>query len=167
MFQRILVPVDGSEQSDAAVALALRMASEDKGELIFVHAVELNRIAALAGPAPLDPSMAIDAACRVGNELLDATKAKADAAGVRCTTELPEDECVGSVLELARQKKADLIVVGSHGRSGISRALLGSVAEGILRRSPVPVLVCHAPKPAAPRSSAVKATAKAAEQTII
>jgi nucleotide-binding universal stress UspA family protein len=167
MFHKIVVPIDGSEPSEAAVALALRMAREDDAEVIFVHAVELNKIAALAGPAPIDPSLAIDAACRVGQELLDDVKKRAEQAGVHCICELPEDECVGSVLEIARQRKADLIVIGSHGRSGIPRALLGSVAEGILRRSPIPVLVCHAPPHGHHQSDFVKTTAKNAEETII
>jgi nucleotide-binding universal stress UspA family protein len=166
MFKKIVVPVDGSEPSDAAVALALQIAKEDQGEVIFVHAVELNKIVALAGPAPIDPSIAIDAACQVGKELLDKMKSRANQAGVRSSTELPEDACVGSVLEIARQRKADLIVVGSHGRSGIPRALLGSVAEGILRRSPIPVLVCHAP-PGEQHEPELAKAAKAAEQTVI
>jgi len=57
-----------------------------------------------------------------------------------------EGDCVGALLDLAERMNADLIVVGSHGRGGISRAILGSVAEGILRRSAMPVLVMHAPK---------------------
>jgi nucleotide-binding universal stress UspA family protein len=166
MFHKILVPIDGSEQSDTAVALALRMAKEDGGEVIFVHAVELNKIAALAGPAPMDPSIAIDAACQVGHELLEDMKKRADQAGVRASIELPEDECIGSVLEIARQRKADLIIVGSHGRSGIPRALIGSVAEGILRRSPIPVLVCHAP-PHEHRKPELAKASKVAERTII
>ena len=145
MFHKIVVPVDGSEPSDAAVALAFQIAKENQAELIFVHAVELNKIVALAGPA-LDPSIAIDAASQVGTELLENVKKRADQAGLQASTELPEDECVSSVLEIDRQRRADLIIVGSHGRSGIPRALLGSVAEGILRRSPIPVLVCHAPR---------------------
>jgi nucleotide-binding universal stress UspA family protein len=158
MFHKIVVPVDGSEPSDAAVALALKLAKEEDAELIFVHAVELNKIVALAGPAPIDPSIAIDAACQMGKELLDDVKRRAVEAGCRATVELPEDECVASVLEIARQRKADLITVGSHGRSGIRRALLGSVAEGILRRSPIPVLVCHAP----PHASRLLQSAKTA-----
>jgi len=151
MFTKILVPVDGSAPSDAAVELALRLGAENRSSVTFVHAVELSRIAALTGPSAIDPSLAIDAACRAGTAILAHTQDKAAAAGVACTTQLIEDECVRSVIEAARQTKADLIVLGSHGRSGISRALLGSVAEGILRRSTVPVLVCHAASAPTPK----------------
>lgn len=145
MFTKILVPIDGSDPSDAAVEMALGIAKESRSEVLFVHAVELNKIVALAAPAPMDPSYAIDAACRGGQAVLDQAMAKASAAGVCASCELPEDDCVASVLALARQRKTDLIVVGSHGRSGIPRAFLGSIAEGILRRSDIPVLVCHGP----------------------
>jgi nucleotide-binding universal stress UspA family protein len=167
MFTKIVVPVDGSEPSNEAVKLALRLASEGQAEVIFVHAVELHKIVALAAPAPMDPSYAIDAACAAGRELLDQMEEQAESAGVRVACELPEDEVISSVLEVARQRKADLIVVGSHGRSGIPRALLGSVAEGILRRSPIPVLVCHMPKAHQDGSAFVKSSAHTAEQTIV
>ena len=167
MFHKILVPVDGSEPSDAAVSLALRIAGEDKAEVIFVHAIEISKIAALAGPANMDPSVAITAACDAGTALLNEVKERAEKAEVRCACEMPEDECVASVLQLGRHHKADVIVIGSHGRTGISRALLGSIAEGILRRSSIPVLVCHAPRRERDGHGAMKATVHAAEQTII
>src|SRR5579872_728142 len=165
MFNKIVVPVDGSEPSNAAVDLALRIAAEIKIPIAFVHAVELSRIAALSGPSSIDPSIAIDAACQAGEAILKEAKEKAAAAGVSATSELMQDECVRSVLGAVRQSKADLIVVGSHGRSGIARALLGSVAEGILRHSSVPVMVCHAP--AHPHESTLKREARVAEHTVL
>jgi nucleotide-binding universal stress UspA family protein len=165
MFKKILVPVDGSEPSDAAVGLALHLAQEQHAEVTFVHAVELNRLVAMAGPAPIDPSLAVEAACDVGKLVLEDAKKRADAAGIRCSCEQPEDECVGSVLAIAKGIGADLIVIGSHGRSGVPRLVLGSVTEGILRRSPIPVLVCHAPRQAKPTIAA--RLADAAEQSVI
>ncbi len=144
MFSKILVPIDGSKPSEAAIELALRIASENRAEVVFVHAVELNKVVAMTGPGGIDPGLAIDAACKAGSAILDDARACAQKAHVQASFEQPEDECVSSVLQLARQRNADLIVIGSHGRSGIPRAFLGSVAEGILRRSHIPVLVCHA-----------------------
>jgi nucleotide-binding universal stress UspA family protein len=166
MFQRILVPVDGSEPSNAAIQLGLHLAKEHKGQVIFVHAVELNKIVAMAGPAPIDPSMAVEASCSAGKIILDDAKREADQAGVECTCEQPEDDCVNSVLAIAKHLRADLIVIGSHGRTGVSRLVLGSVAEGILRRSPIPVLVCHAPHLDA-RHSVTRHLADVAEQSVI
>ncbi len=146
MFHNIIVPVDGSEPSNAALSFALRMAIEDRASLTFVHAIEVTKIIAMTSASSIGPSYAIEAARDSGKEVLDEAKAQAANAKVDAAVELLEGDCVSSILELAQAKNADLIVVGSHGRSGISRALLGSVAEGILRRSPIPVLVTHAPK---------------------
>ena len=169
MFSKILVPIDGSKPSDAATDLALRVARESKAEVVFVHAVELNKVVGMTGPAGIDPGLAIHAACKAGSAILDDARAKAEQASVQASFEQPEDECVSSVLELARHRKADLIVVGSHGRSGIPRAFLGSVAEGILRRSHIPVLVCHA-APAEPTNkheSHVRKEERSIQRTIL
>lgn len=165
MFKKILVPVDGSDPSNAAIQLALHLAKEQNGQITFVHAIELNKLVAMAGPAPIDPSLAVEAACDVGRIVLEDAKREADRAGIQCSCEQPEDDCVNSVLALAKQQRADLIVIGSHGRSGVPRLVLGSVSEGILRRSPIPVLVCHAPRAAA--KPATKHLADVAEQSVI
>ena len=146
MFHAILVPVDGSEPSDSAVAFALRMAAEERASVTFAHAVEVTKIIAMTSASAIGPQYALDAALQAGREMLAQAQAQATQAGIDADIELLEGDCVSSLLDLAERKKADLIVVGSHGRGGISRALLGSVAEGILRRSPIPVLVTHAPK---------------------
>ncbi len=148
MFRNIIVPVDGSEPSNAAVTFALRMANEDHASVTFAHAIEVTKIIAMTSASSIGPSYAVDAARDAGKEILEEAKAQAKDASIDASTELVEGDCVSSLLALAQAKKADLIVVGSHGRSGLSRALLGSVAEGILRRSPIPVLVTHAPKKA-------------------
>src|SRR5579864_1608877 len=169
MFTKILVPVDGSPPSNAAVDLALRIAAENKAAVKFVHVVELSRIAALSGPSAIDPALAIDAACAAGKSVLDQATEKAQAAGVTCKSELLEDECVPSVVQAAHQAKADLIVAGSHGRTGIPRAFLGSVAEGILRRADIPVLICHASavEPHHKQHDAIKIEARTAEHTLL
>lgn len=146
MFSKIVVPVDGSEPSNSAVAFAMRMAAEEHATVIFAHAVEVTRIIAMTSASAIGPQYALDAALEAGREILAAAKVQADEAKVKATTELLEGDCVGSLLDLAERVNADLIVVGSHGRGGISRALLGSVAEGILRRASIPVLVTHAPR---------------------
>jgi nucleotide-binding universal stress UspA family protein len=148
MFTNIIVAIDGSEPSRAAVQLALALAREQRARLTFVHAIELTKIAALVTPA-VDPGPAIEAAGAEGRSILEAAEKAATQAGVSAQSEMPEDDAVSSVLDIARRRKADLIILGSHGRSGIPRALIGSVAEGIIRRATIPVLVCHAPRPQA------------------
>lgn len=146
MFRNILVPVDGSPPSDAAVLLALKVASDESATATFAHALEVAKLVAIASPSSIDPSFAIDAAQTAAKEILDRAKAMAAGSKVMISTVLLDGDCVPVLLALAQERKVDLIVVGSHGRGGISRALLGSVAEGILRRSPIPVLVTHAPR---------------------
>jgi nucleotide-binding universal stress UspA family protein len=149
MFRNIVVPVDGSEPSNSAIAFALRMAAEERASLTFAHAVEVTKIIAMTSTSTVGPQFALTAALEAGREILAQAQAQAKEAKVEAATELLEGDCVSALLELVQRKHADLMVVGSHGRGGISRALLGSVAEGILRRSPIPVLVTHAPqKPA-------------------
>lgn len=148
MFTNILVAVDGSAPSKAAVKLALRLALERQAKITFAHAIAVSRIVAMTTPTSIDPGYAIEAARAGGNEVLNQARAEASGSSVTVSTELIEGECVTALLDLATQRKADLIVVGSHGRGGISRALLGSIAEGILRRSKIPVLVTHAALPA-------------------
>jgi len=146
MFRTIVVPVDGSEPSNSAVSFALRMAAESGAQVTFAHAVETAKIVAMTSASSVAPQYALEAAMDAGKEILAEALSQAQQAKVVATTELIEGDCVSSLLELADRAHADLIVVGSHGRSGLSRVLLGSVAEGILRRARVPVLVTHAAK---------------------
>jgi nucleotide-binding universal stress UspA family protein len=145
MFHRIVVPVDGSTPSQTAVALALRLATEEGASVIFAHTIEVAKIVAMTAQSPIGPAYALDAARDAAKEILDEALAQAKGSKTKVSAELVEGDCVTALLDLATQRGADLIVVGSHGRGGLSRALLGSVAEGILRRADVPVLVTHAP----------------------
>lgn len=143
LFKRILVPVDGSAPSDAAVALAIRIARDQDARLIFAHVCEVAKIAAMvSAPAVgVDPSYAIDAEREAGDEALHRAGQNARAGAIECETVLEDGGSIDTILDIGKRNGADLIVIGSHGRGGISRALLGSVAEGLLRKSTVPVLV--------------------------
>jgi nucleotide-binding universal stress UspA family protein len=149
VFHNIIVPVDGSAPSDAAIALALQVASAEGASVTFVHAIDPAKIAALAAPSSLDPTVAIQAAEEAATEILASAAAQVKPGRLTSSTQLLEGDPVSTVLDLAKERSADLIIVGSHGRGGLSRALLGSVAEGILRKSTIPVLVTHAPRPQA------------------
>lgn len=139
MYKRILVPVDGSETSSKALVAALQMARESGGLVRLVHA--LDELAYLTGyefSADL-----LGAARSFALKLLDDALAMAKAAGVPADTRLME-VAGGRLGEMvaaeARAWEADLVVVGTHGRHGIGRVLLGSGAEQVLRVAPVPVL---------------------------
>ena len=144
MYQRILVPIDGSQTSTKALQAALQMAKASGGCVRILHLIDAS--AYLSGPAGyLDfPSDLPGAMRSAGNKVLEDAANLAKAIGVQAETHLFDSfdgKLADVVSDAALQWKADLIVVGTHGRSGVGRALLGSGAEQILRLAPVPVLV--------------------------
>lgn len=143
MFKKILVPVDGSAPSNSAVGFAVRLARDQGARLCFVHVCEVAKIAAMvSAPAVgIDPSYALDAERESGEAALSDALERAKSGGVDSESVLEEGSCVSTILDASRAQGSDLIVIGSHGRGGIARALLGSVAEGVLRHSDIPVLV--------------------------
>ncbi|HYW58313.1 MAG TPA: universal stress protein [Polaromonas sp.] len=154
MYKRIMVAVDGSDASNKALVAATDLARDCGGRsvLLLVHA--LDDMAYISG---LDPyggqsGALIEIMRETGEKILAEALAIAESAGVQAETLLIDrlDERLGdTVAREAQQWKADLIVVGTHGRRNISRMLLGSGAEQIIRLSPVPVLVVRKAEDAA------------------
>jgi nucleotide-binding universal stress UspA family protein len=144
MFKSILVAVDGSEASNVAQKLALDLAADQHASVVFVHAVELSKVAASFEPfSGANAGLAIDAAYDDAKVTLKSAEEAANRVRVPCTCKTVEDDCVNAILDTAREAHADLIVVGTHGRGGLVRAVLGSVAEGVARRATVPVLIAR------------------------
>jgi nucleotide-binding universal stress UspA family protein len=139
MYKRILVPVDGSQSSVAALTEALRLAKEHGARLCLVHVYERVRHVVTEGVVDLTPALR-----RQGEQLLAEALRRAHKAGVKATTALV---AAGSrrvpavIVEQATAERADLIAMGTHGRRGFERLILGSVAEGVARRATVPVLL--------------------------
>jgi nucleotide-binding universal stress UspA family protein len=148
-FRRIFVPVDGSAPSSEAVAFATRLAAEWAAELIFAHVVDADRLVCAEVPG-LDVSSILHDAAGDGRQLLGRASAAAAALGVTARTHLREGRTVETLLELAKTDAADLIAMGSHGRSGFKRLMMGSTTEALLRACRIPVLVVHAPEGAQP-----------------
>jgi nucleotide-binding universal stress UspA family protein len=143
VFHHILVPIDGSPQAGAALELAMRLAS-DQGARVTVCTVEAPVLESIISPDAI-PNPALDV--RVDEEahaLVQRAAERLQAAGVPCDTAVLDGSPVAAIVAAASSAAADLIVMGTHGRSGIARALLGSVAAGVIRMAPVPVLVTHA-----------------------
>jgi len=151
MYQRILVPVDGSPTSKHGLQEAIRMARLTGGKLRLLHVVDDTSIALSFDAYAGYPSDWLENLRQDGERLLADAKAVAAAAGVEAETVL-RDNLALPVHELvvteAGAWPADLIVLGTHGRRGIGRVMLGSSAENVLRRSPVPVLLVRSPEPA-------------------
>ena len=146
MYQRIVVPVDGSETAGKALTAALQMARDAGGCVRLVHVVEgLSPMA--ADPYGAYSGEVIEILRQSGRKILEDALELAQAAGVPADTELFDnfgDRLAEVVADAALRFKADLLVVGTHGRRGIGRVLMGSGAEQIIRLSPVPVLVIRA-----------------------
>jgi nucleotide-binding universal stress UspA family protein len=146
-YRKILVAVDGSEAGEAGLREALRLAKTDKAELCILHVVnEAVPYTPLVGAPPVN-SLAL--LFESGREVLDAARAKAQKAGVRASSVLFESSdrsAASGILAQAKKQGADLIVLGTHGRRGLRRLVLGSDAEQVVRASPVPVLLVRAAK---------------------
>ncbi|HMC13214.1 MAG TPA: universal stress protein [Gallionellaceae bacterium] len=142
MYQRILVPVDGSETSRTALKEAIKLAQLFNARLKLVHVVENSRVFDAEGMVDY-PAMR-DIATKGGEQILSRAKEMAQQAGIAAETELLEpgvDRNENVIVAEAKQWLAELVVIGTHGRSGISRLLFGSVAEGVVRGSTMPVLL--------------------------
>jgi nucleotide-binding universal stress UspA family protein len=139
MFKRILVPVDGSETSTRALVVALQLARDSGGRVRVMHAIdELAYLSSFEDTGQILDAARKDAAATLGDALAVAT-----ASSVPADSRLLEagGHRLGEVVaEEADAWDADVVVVGTHGRRGIRRMLLGSGAEQVLRLAPVPVL---------------------------
>lgn len=149
MSMRVLVPLDGSAFSEGALAMAARIARSTRGELhlVRVHSIAPTAVSPLAGPPYFDDGP--HAGLRASME--DRLDELADwwGSGLTPRTALLEGPVVPALIEYARRHDIDLIVSATHGRGGFSRALLGSVADELVRRSGLPVIAL---RPNAPPS---------------
>ena len=144
MFKRILVAVDGSHTAELALQEAIKLAGEVRAQLRIVHVVD-NVNLNLSAEFP-NPSEIWDAMIKGGQAILHKAGAVANAAGIAVETGLIEIDTLGHripemIAADADAWPADLIVIGTHGRRGLSHLLLGSVAEGVVRVATKPVLL--------------------------
>lgn len=152
MYERILVPVDGSLTSNRGLDEAIRLATLTHARLRLLHVIdELSFALAMDAYAGFAGDWLGELRAN-GARILDAAKAKVLAAGLAGETVL-HDSFEGSVHNVvvneASTWPADLIVLGTHGRRGVGRWVMGSSAEHILRYATVPVLLVRAPEEAA------------------
>jgi nucleotide-binding universal stress UspA family protein len=150
MYCRILVATDGSPASEQAIEQAARLAKEQQAQLRIVHVIEQSRLAfAAAGPVAVDLEGILGALRKSGQAALERGRAIAQQLGVQADTAIVGDDAIDDrvamvLAEEARRWKADLIVLGTHGRRGINHLLMGSVAEAVARVAPAHVLLVRA-----------------------
>lgn len=135
MFSTILVPLDGSQLSEQALPVAISLASASGAKLLLVRAAWTPRVSDLS---PEDTEIHSIA---VAEDYLDALKTRLEAEGLTVDTAVPFAPADEGILIETDLRHADLIVMSTHGRSGISRLLYGSVAEAVVAKSHVPVLL--------------------------
>jgi len=147
MYQRILVPVDGSEVSAIGLREAMRLAREQHAKVRVIHVVnEMAMIAAYEGT--IYSNELIQTLRDSGNKVLMKASDQVKSAGVQVETALLEahgGSAGDAIVKDAQQWPADIIVLGTHGRRGVARLLMGSDAEQVIRHSTVPVLLVKAP----------------------
>ncbi len=142
MYQRILVPIDGSETSARALQEALKLVAGLPAQLLLVHVVEDLQF--LDAEGYVNYAELRELTRQVGERELSRAKENVRQADIAVETALLDanGERIASVINAeATRWKAELIVIGTHGRSGFSHLLFGSVAEGVVRGSPIPVLL--------------------------
>ncbi len=142
-FAKIVVAVDDTEASDTGVQLAVKLAADEGATIYFVHvvtAVELLGAAAALADSVSTPGAELHEAARA---LVRQAMSKANARGVVAHGKITEGQPADEILQVASARGADLVVIGSHGRRGVRRFILGSVAENVARRSSVPVIVAR------------------------
>ncbi|HOI59041.1 MULTISPECIES: universal stress protein [unclassified Methanoculleus] len=139
MFRTILVAIDGSEPANRALEEAIGEASVWKAKVHVVYVVESGLFSSL----PMDNTLEIiySVLQKEGEEILEGARKKADAAGVPITTHLRQGHAGSQIVALAKELGVDLIVLGSYGKSGVDRLLLGSVTDYVVQNSPITTTV--------------------------
>jgi nucleotide-binding universal stress UspA family protein len=139
--RRILHPSDFSSAARAAFARAVAMARAERAELLLVHV--MTPVIPLMGDGYISPNIYDDMERSMrahGQTQIDKLVAKAKAAGARARGLLLEGTPADRIVRAARSYHADVIVIGTHGRTGLARVFLGSVAERVVGTAPCPVL---------------------------
>lgn len=141
-YQNILVPVDGSETSYAAVAQAAELARAFGGKITVVQVLALDPYIAAEYISATQTNDLIERARTSVLKTLEEAAAKFSDLGIPVEAKLLEGQVVHrEIIKEAETSKADLIVIGSHGRTGLKRLFLGSVAQSVLGEAHIPVLV--------------------------
>jgi nucleotide-binding universal stress UspA family protein len=146
MYKNILVPLDGSDTARRGLEAAIELAKAVKAKLTLLNVTsDFPIMVEMAHTMNVEQVRA--GLNQYGRNLLEETKAEVARAGIEVATEIRDlkgGRVADTIVAEANASKCDLIVIGTHGRRGFSRALMGSDAERVVRESSVPVLVVRA-----------------------
>jgi len=140
MYKRVLVPLDGSRLAEGILPFVLQIAGPLDLEVVLVRVVEPVMPQALEGTGQFVVDDVV-ARLREARQYLAPVAEDLRGRGVRVTTDARHGEPLTELLAAARDSQADLIAMTTHGRSGLGRLLFGSIAEAVLRRAKIPVLM--------------------------
>ncbi len=146
MYKRILVPIDGSDTARRGLKEAIALATQLKATLRLLH-VTSDFPVMLEMSNTLNFDKYREGMHQYGREQLENARTLAQGLGLEVETQLRDlkgGRVADAIVDEAASAGCDLIVIGTHGRRGVNRALLGSDAESVLRASPVPVLLVRA-----------------------
>lgn len=138
--QHILVPLDFSAYADQALAYAIELAQTLQARLTLLHAVDTMLWGVSQEEAMVPPSVWEDMEAGIAESMENLLK-RVHGAGLRGETLIIHGTPFDTIVNTAKEKDVDLIVMGTHGRTGLTHVLMGSVAERVIRLAPCPVLV--------------------------
>lgn len=145
MFSRILVPVDGSAASDHAVTTAIAMALPLHASVAIVSVIDPFAFTGVGSDMAYGQNEYLEAAHAQANVAIQAGRRHCADSGVEVTSSVVEGQAVySSIIEAAEAAGADMIIMGSHGRKGLEKLILGSVTAQVLSHSHLPVMVVRA-----------------------
>lgn len=144
MFQRILVPLDGSKRAEQAIPVAVKIARQAGGSIVLLRAVTaLTNFAGYSMESSIMAQDVIAADAAKARAYLDSIAKSEAFKGIPITVEVPLGDAAATILPAASAQNVDMIVMCSHGDTGFKRWILGSVAQKIARHSTIPVLILH------------------------
>ena len=149
MYRRILVPVDGSETATSGLREAIRLAKDQDAQIRIVHVVDEFVMTSPNAYGAVMDNVITDLRA-AGKSILASAQKLAQDAAIPADTQLIEafgGHAGEYIIQTAKDWAADIIVCGTHGRRGLRRIVLGSGAEYLVRRSPVPILLVRAVGP--------------------
>lgn len=143
MYERLLIPVDGSDGARRAAERGFELAGQLGSDVHVIGVVETGVLGSIRLPG--DAASAKDAFTQEMRGIVDRTCEAAEERGLSATAEIRTGVPVTEILEYVDEIDADLVVMGSRGRGGLGRVMLGSVTEGVTRYGDIDVLVVESP----------------------
>jgi nucleotide-binding universal stress UspA family protein len=142
MYKKILVPLDGSPLAEAVLPHAEALAKSEGAEIILLRVV-VTPDAALYSRNPIEGANIVKAIEQEAQNYMDAEVLKLRKDGIKVTGITRDGAAPDEILEVAEETHADVIAMSTHGRTGVQRWLLGSVADRVVHYSPIPVMLIH------------------------